>query len=82
LDLEEGLIVPKRHIHLSSQEAANYGLANGQNVKVAVEGPRALVFDEVEVRVAENYEEAIHLDTDEANAAGIDGPTEGIIIVE
>jgi len=82
LDLEEGLIVPKRHIHLSSQEAANCGLANGQNVKVAVEGPRALVFDEVEVRVAENYEEAIHLDTDEANAAGISGPTEGIIIVE
>jgi putative phosphotransacetylase len=47
---------------------------------VKIEGPRALTFENVEVRVDEDFEAAIHLDTDEANAAGIDGAGEGEII--
>lgn len=80
IDLAEGLIVAKRHIHLNSEQAHHLGVANAQDVKVMIEGPRATVFSNVEVRVDENFEAAIHLDTDEANAAGVEGEGEGEII--
>ncbi len=71
--LKEGLIVAKRHIHLNPTQAQGFGVNNGQNVSVEIEGPRSLTFHEVEVRIDENFEAAIHLDTDEANAAGFTG---------
>lgn len=80
LDLIEGLIVAKRHIHMNPEQAHRVGVVNGQDVKVAVEGPRAVIFDNVEVRVDEEFDEAIHFDTDEANAAGVEGEGEGEII--
>jgi len=80
IDLAEGLIVAKRHIHLNPEQASRFGVVNAQDVKVLIESPRATVFSNVEVRVDENFEAAIHLDTDEANAAGIEGAGEGEII--
>lgn len=82
LDLTEGLIVAKRHLHANPEQANQLGLSQGQRVKVAVEGPRALIFDEVEVRIDEDYDLAIHLDTDEANAAGVEGELEGELIID
>lgn len=80
LDLASGLIVSKRHIHANPSQAAKLKVSNGQNVKLAIEGPRALVFGEVEVRVDENFDLFAHLDTDEANAAGIEGVGSGEIV--
>ena len=67
----DGVIAAKRHIHLVPETAKAWGLENGQIVRVKVSGERALVFDEVVVRVSENFADAMHIDTDEANAAGL-----------
>ena len=79
LEIEDGIIVAKRHIHMNPEESHRAGLSNGSFVDVELEGPRALTFNEVEVRVHEDFEESMHIDTDEANAAGIEGHDEGII---
>jgi len=81
LELEEGVIVAKRHIHMNLAQAHQLGVSNAQTVKVSVEGPRALVFDEVELRVKEEYDLSMHVDTDEANASGIKDKVFGEIIV-
>jgi len=82
LDLTEGLIVAKRHIHLDPESAHKLKVTNAQTVKVDIDGPRALIFDEVEVRVDEKFFPAIHLDTDEANSAGVDSSTVGEVILK
>ncbi|MFH0988154.1 MAG: phosphate propanoyltransferase [Parcubacteria group bacterium] len=72
MELKEGLIVAKRHIHLNPDQAQHFGVKNGDDVKVSIDGQRGLVFDEVECRVNEEFDQFMHVDTDEANAAGID----------
>jgi len=71
IELKEGVIIAKRHIHASPEEAAMYGLKNGQIVSVKVGGERGLTFDNVVVRIDPTFVWAFQLDTDEANAAGI-----------
>ncbi|MBD3300418.1 MAG: phosphate propanoyltransferase [Candidatus Moranbacteria bacterium] len=70
---KEGLIAAKRHIHMTGQDAENLGVQNGEVVKIKVgeKGKRSLIFNDVKVRVSDNYKLTCHLDTDEANAAGI-----------
>ncbi len=80
IDLSEGVIVAKRHIHANPEQARNMGLVDGKSVKVRIDGPRATVFEEVEVRVNEDYEAICHLDTDEGNASGVDFSGDGEII--
>lgn len=69
--LTEGVITANRHIHLTPQDAAFYGVFNGQSVKVKAGEGRGLVFDNVVVRVSDNFVLEYHIDMDEANAAGI-----------
>ena len=71
LDLEQGAIVAKRHLHCSPTQASKLALKNGENVKIKIDGQRALVFGEVEVRLADNFDLSVHLDTDEGNSAGL-----------
>lgn len=71
LELETGVIVPQRHLHCSAEDAEKWGLKTGDKVKAIVRGERALVFDEIIVRAGEKYATDIHIDTDEANAAGL-----------
>ena len=70
VELTQGVIVAKRHIHATPDDAEKYGLKDNQivNVKVETDG-RSLVFGDVVVRVSPNYAWAMHIDTDEANAA-------------
>lgn len=81
IDLTEGVMAAKRHIHMTPADAANYGVEDGQivSVKLDTEG-RALTFGDVVVRVSENYALAMHIDTDEANAAAVPGKAFGEII--
>ena len=81
VELEEGVIVAKRHIHMTPEDAENLGVKDCQvvNVKVATEG-RSLVFGDTIVRVSPKYALAMHVDTDEAHAAAIPGSCMGIIV--
>lgn len=69
--ISEGLITAKRHIHMTPSDAALYGVSDGQIVQVKTEGGRSLIFDQVVVRISDQYALDFHVDVDEANAAGI-----------
>ncbi len=81
VELTEGVIAAKRHIHMTPEDAQKYNITDKQivSVKIPTEG-RALVFDDVVARVSSSYKLAMHLDTDEANAAAIPGGCTGIIL--
>jgi len=79
--LEQGVIIAWRHIHASPLEALELGLNDGDLVRVDIDAdPRSLVFENVLVRISPKYKLAMHIDTDEANAAGIEGGEAGKII--
>lgn len=80
-ELAEGVIVAKRHIHLTPDEAAELGVNDKQIVYVKINtNGRTTVFGDVVVRVNKDFSAAMHIDTDEANSAGIMGNAEGEII--
>jgi putative phosphotransacetylase len=69
-----------RHIHCATGEATELGLKNGAKVSVRVDGEGPLIFENVVVRVRDDYRLCLHLDTDEGNAARINKIGEGFII--
>jgi propanediol utilization protein len=70
--LRSGLISARRHIHMSPQDAARLHVQDGQSVQVKIDSEgRDLVFGDVTVRVRPDFRLELHLDTDEANAAGV-----------
>lgn len=80
VDLEEGVIVAKRHIHMTPEDAKTYGVEDKEVVKFKIESARTTVYDDVVVRVNPNFALAVHLDTDEANAACAFGKCYGELI--
>ena len=80
VELLEGLIIAKRHLHCATQEAKKLKLKTGDRVSVEIISERPLIFKEVAVRVKDNYSLGLHIDTDEGNAAYISKTAEGIII--
>ncbi len=69
--ISEGVIAAKRHIHLDTDTAEKFGLADKQIVKVKIDSDgRSNIFGDVVVRVSPKFAPAMHLDTDESNAAG------------
>ena len=83
IELSEGVIVAKRHVHMSPLDALVYGLENNQEISVSVGSEsRKLVFDQVTVRVDPNTILEMHLDTDEANAAGLSGRNDFGVLVK
>ena len=80
IEVDAGAIIAKRHIHFNPQQAADCGVENGQVVKVRVDSDRTTIFDDVVCRVNPNYELAMHIDTDECNAACAFGEVYGEII--
>lgn len=81
IDIKEGVIVAKRHIHLTEEKAKELGLKQGDVVKVEVKNDtRSLVFGDVEIRVSSTYDNAMHIDTDESNAGSVAFGTLGTII--
>ncbi len=81
IELTEGVIAAKRHIHMTPEDAEKFGIKDKQivSVKIPTEG-RALVFDDVVARVSDKYKLAMHIDTDEANAAAVPGSCIGEIL--
>ena len=81
IEIHEGVIVAKRHIHMTTADAAAFGLSDKQVVSVRVNSPeRSLVFGDVVVRVSDSYALAMHIDTDEANAVLAPAGTMGEIL--
>lgn len=81
VELPEGVIVAKRHIHITPEDAKAFNLSDHQVVSVKVDTPeRATVFGDVVVRVRDDFQSAMHIDTDEGNAAGVFGKQYGEIL--
>ena len=81
IEIECGVIAAKRHIHATPEDAEKYGLEDKQVVSVKIDSNgRKLVFDDVVVRVSPKFALAMHIDTDESNAAALGGTVYGEII--
>jgi putative phosphotransacetylase len=72
VDCKEGMIVAKRHIHMTPKDAADFGVKNGDivSVKIKSDNGRSAIFGDVVIRVSDHFALAMHIDTDESNAIG------------
>jgi putative phosphotransacetylase len=82
IELTTGVIAAKRHIHATTKDAEEMGLTNGEivSVEIPTSNGRNLTFGDVVVRVSDSYALAMHIDTDEANAAGMAPNTIGTVV--
>ena len=71
VSIKEGCIIANRHIHMSPDEAIRYGVSDGDYVDVLANGERKTLFYDVQIRVSDKFRLEMHIDTDDANAAGI-----------
>ena len=80
VEMAEGTIVAKRHIHMTPADAEAFGVVDKQIVKVRLDTARPLIFEDVVVRVSPKFALAMHIDTDECNAAAAFGEVYGEIV--
>ena len=80
VEISEGVIIAKRHIHMTPADAEAFGVEDKQIVKVKIDSGRTLIFDDVVCRVSPKFALAMHIDTDECNAAAAFGAVEGEIV--
>ncbi|WP_027723012.1 phosphate propanoyltransferase [Maridesulfovibrio zosterae] len=78
--LEEGVIVASRHIHMSSTDAAKFGVVDNEKVSVRLESERPVILEEVIVRVNDDFKLAMHIDPDEGNSAGWNKSVKGKLV--
>ena len=82
IEIAEGVIIAKRHIHMTPADAEAFGITDKQVVKVKIANDsRTTIFDDVVCRVHPTYALAMHIDTDECNAAGAFGEVYGEVIL-
>ncbi len=80
VELAQGVLIAKRHIHMTPADAEAFGVADKDIVSVKLDTARPLIFGDVVVRVSPSYALAMHIDTDEANAACAFGACKGTIV--
>ncbi len=80
IEITEGVIAAKRHIHFNPEQAAAFGVKDKDIVCVKVDTPRPVIFCDVVCRVSPNFDLAMHIDTDESNAACAAGTVYGEIV--
>ena len=73
------VIIAQRHLHCSQEQAKKLKLKEHQIISVKIDGQRKTTFHNIIIRISKKYDLSVHLDTDEANAAGIEGETYGEI---
>jgi putative phosphotransacetylase len=81
VSLKEGAICANRHIHLNPQDAERLKVKNDDIVKVRTTGVRAITFENIQIRIGDKFLLQMHLDTDDANAAGIRGGDSAELII-
>ncbi len=80
IDIKEGVIIAKRHVHMTPEEADERNIKDGDSLRVRVNGERGLIFDNIISRVDKTYTWAMHIDTDEGNSAGMAGCGDGEMV--
>lgn len=82
VELKEGVIIAKRHIHMTPEDAKAFDVKNGDIVKVEIDtgAGRKLVFEDTVIRVSPKFALAMHIDTDECNAASAFGVVYGKLV--
>jgi propanediol utilization protein len=70
--LSEGVIIAARHIHMNPETASSLGVRERQTMSVRLGGARPLVLDKVHARISPLFQSELHIDTDDANAAGVE----------
>jgi putative phosphotransacetylase len=75
----DGIIIAQSHIHMTPDDAARFGVANGEYVRVKNEGIRIITFEKVLIRVSSRYNLEMHIDTDEANTGFISSGDKGLL---
>lgn len=80
IEAKGSVIVAKAHIHMTPDDARNYGVSDGQHVKVRIESGRPMTFDDVVIRVSSKFALAMHIDFDEANACMLDKNAKAYIV--
>ena len=80
VEISEGVIIAKRHIHMTPEDAEKIGVTDKQIVKVRLDTARPLIFDDVVCRVSPKFALAMHIDTDECNAACAFGTVYGEVL--
>ncbi len=80
IEISEGVIAAKRHIHMTPADAEVFGVSDKEIVSVKLDTARPLIFGDVVVRVSPSYALAMHIDTDESNAACAFGAVYGEIV--
>ena len=81
VEIAEGVIIAKRHIHMTPADAEKLGITDKQVVQVKIDSERSTIYDDVVCRVHPNFALAMHIDTDECNAAGAFGEVYGEILL-
>lgn len=83
VQLQHGVICAKRHLHMTPQEAAEWGVAHGDSVNISIDSDgRDLKFRDVLIRVSANSRLEMHIDTDEANAARLNNGDQGVLVIK
>ena len=80
IEKNEGVIVAKRHIHITPQDAKRFNVKNDEVLKIKVFGERPLIFDDIVARISDKFSTSVHIDYDEANACGFKNGNTGLII--
>ena len=70
-EMPDGIIRAERHVHMHPDDAAHYGVAAGDRMKLKISGPCAVTFDDLLVRVDKSFKLEVHIDTDEGNAVNL-----------
>ena len=79
VQLDKGVIVAKRHIHMTNEDAKRLSVKDGETVKVKIHSDRPLIFDDVLIRVRDSFRLSMHIDFDEANSCGYTSGVTGSI---
>lgn len=80
IEIPHGVIIAKRHIHLTPKDAEKFNVKNNDSLNLKVYAERPLIFEDLTARVSDKFSTAVHIDFDEANACGFKFGCRGLIV--
>ena len=80
IEIKKGVIIAKRHIHLTPEDAVKFNVKNNDAVKLKIFADRPIIFEDLIARISKQFSTAVHIDYDEANACGFKNGCRGLLI--